>query len=201
MAYIEKEPIIEFITKGLNNLDKSEAYGYDAVEILTEIEYTPVADVVEVVRCKDCKYFSEIHHCGVLGFCEPNEYCSRGERMDESATDTNVGSRKERRMTNEEAIIDIRENIQPIIGGKSLDIAVSALEKQIPKKPIELFGTHAIYDYDGSYLDQVDITTFKCPICNDILAIGEISITDCNELYYCNNCGQKLSWESDTDEN
>ena len=37
-------------------------------------------------------------------------------------------------MTNEEAIIDIRENIQPIIGGKSLDIAISAIEKQIPKK-------------------------------------------------------------------
>lgn len=36
-------------------------------------------------------------------------------------------------MTNEEAIIDIRENIQPIIGGKSLDIAISAIEKQIPK--------------------------------------------------------------------
>lgn len=45
-------------------------------------------------------------------------------------------------MTNEEAIIDIRENIQPIIGGKSLDIAISALEKQIPKKVnISLKGT------------------------------------------------------------
>ena len=41
------------------------------------------ADVVEVVRCKDCKYFSEFQHCGVLGFCEPNEYCSRGERRKE----------------------------------------------------------------------------------------------------------------------
>ena len=40
----------------------------------------PTTDVVEVVRCKDCKYFNEIQHCGVLGFCEPNEYCSRGER-------------------------------------------------------------------------------------------------------------------------
>ena len=37
-------------------------------------------------------------------------------------------------MTNEEAIIDIRENIQPIIGGKSLDIAISAIEKQIPNE-------------------------------------------------------------------
>ena len=40
----------------------------------------PTADVVQVVRCKDCKYFSENQYCGVLGFCEPNEYCSRGER-------------------------------------------------------------------------------------------------------------------------
>ena len=45
----------------------------------------------EVVRCKDCKYFSEeIQHCNILGFCEPNEYCSRGERRkedDKSRTD------------------------------------------------------------------------------------------------------------------
>ena len=46
----------------------------------SHIDAIPTADVVEVVRCKDCKYFSEFHHCGVLGFCEPNEYCSRGER-------------------------------------------------------------------------------------------------------------------------
>ena len=46
MAYIEKESLIEFITKGLNNPDKSKAFGYDAIEILTEIEYAPTADVV-----------------------------------------------------------------------------------------------------------------------------------------------------------
>ena len=44
-------------------------------------------------------------------------------------------------MTNEEAIIDIRENIQPIVGGKSLDIAISAIEKQIPKKPLHYWQT------------------------------------------------------------
>lgn len=47
------------------------------------VETAETADVVEVVRCKDCKYFSEIQHCGILGFCEPNEYCSRGERRKE----------------------------------------------------------------------------------------------------------------------
>lgn len=45
MAYIEKEPIVEFITKGLNNPDNTKAFGYDAIEILAEIEYSPTIDV------------------------------------------------------------------------------------------------------------------------------------------------------------
>ena len=49
------------------------------------VETAETADVVKVVRCKDCKYFSEeIQHCNILGFCEPNEYCSRGERREEN---------------------------------------------------------------------------------------------------------------------
>ena len=52
----------------------------NVVVFVDDIEKLTTADVVEVVRCKDCKYFSEFHHCGILGFCEPNEYCSRGER-------------------------------------------------------------------------------------------------------------------------
>lgn len=89
MAYIEKEPIIEFITKGLNNPDKSEAYGYDAVEILSEIEYTPIADVVEVVRCKDCeKKQGKINGCGDVycslhkGYFDKDAFCSYGKRRD-----------------------------------------------------------------------------------------------------------------------
>ena len=57
----------------------------------------------------------------------------------------------EERMTNEEAIIDIRENIQPIIGGKSLDIAISAIEKQIPKKPL--------------HWDDCEQFYIECPCC------------------------------------
>ncbi len=44
--YIDADKLIEFITKGLNNPDKTKAFGYDAIEILTEIEYAPAADVV-----------------------------------------------------------------------------------------------------------------------------------------------------------
>ena len=81
-------------------------------------------------------------------------------------------------MTNEEAIIDIRENIQPIIGGKSLDIAVSALEKQIPKKPI---------------LDTIfpsGVKWWRCPVCNKII-VGCIAN---RPQKYCDDCGQALKW-------
>jgi hypothetical protein len=43
--YIDADKLIEFITKGLNNPDNTKAFGYDAIVILTEIEYAPTADV------------------------------------------------------------------------------------------------------------------------------------------------------------
>lgn len=55
------------------------------------IEYLknePKADVQEVLRCKDCKFykvFSGIGHCGVLGICEPDDFCCRGERRKDNA--------------------------------------------------------------------------------------------------------------------
>ena len=59
MAYIKKEPIVEFITKGLNNPDKDKAFGHDAIEILTEIECAHTAEVEEV-RHGEWKLKSEI---------------------------------------------------------------------------------------------------------------------------------------------
>ena len=73
-------------------------------------------------------------------------------------------------MTNEEAIIDIRENIQPIVGGKSLDIAISSIENQIPKKPSET--------------DKA-----RCIHCGCVVKRDE---------RFCKNCGQALDW-SDTE--
>lgn len=78
-------------------------------------------------------------------------------------------------MTIEEAIIDIRENIQPIIGGKSLDIAISAIKKQIPKK-VEVTK----YDIGGN--------NYFCSCGNKLR----------NSSEYCDKCGCKLDW-SDTE--
>ena len=71
-------------------------------------------------------------------------------------------------MTNEEAIIDIRENIQPIVGGKSLDIAISAIEKQIPK------------------IVRKTKNEIVCPTCGTLVGSSP----------YCRYCGQKLSWDN-----
>ena len=61
------------------------------------IKDVPLADVVEVVRCKDCKYwhedrtndeyFPEVHECtypldGDTMWTFQSEYCSNGERKD-----------------------------------------------------------------------------------------------------------------------
>ena len=47
----------------------------------------PTADVGEVVRCENCKYFgrkisAEYHNCQryVLPYCGENDFCSYGER-------------------------------------------------------------------------------------------------------------------------
>ncbi len=91
MAYINKEPIVEFITKGLNNPDKTKAFGHDAIEILTEIEYAPTADVVEVKHGEWIPYQTEESYgnedshiwykcsvCGkdALGRCPDDEWYS-----------------------------------------------------------------------------------------------------------------------------
>ncbi len=55
----------------------------DAVEI---VENLPSADVVEVVRCKDCKWWRDTDHtCKEHSLVSPmgaEEFCSRGERKD-----------------------------------------------------------------------------------------------------------------------
>jgi hypothetical protein len=61
---------------------------FHAVKITDKIENIPAADVVEVVRCKECRYY-EIHKPNITLNCErdgrlipmnPDGFCSHGER-------------------------------------------------------------------------------------------------------------------------
>lgn len=57
------------------------------------IMQAPTADVVEVVRCEDCKYCrtlkdggSQCERIDGLLMTKPNDYCSYGERRDNAIT-------------------------------------------------------------------------------------------------------------------
>lgn len=70
---------------------------YDAInECIKAIDNQPTADAVEVVRCKDCKYYedgecqngelpvsdySDLSNAWLL--VKPDDYCSYGERAEE----------------------------------------------------------------------------------------------------------------------
>ena len=59
------------------------------------------------------------------------------------------------------------------------EMAIQALEKQIPKKPIK--SENQVVRY---------VNTYYCPTC-------ELGITGTNIAKWCYHCGQKLDW-SDT---
>ena len=74
MSYIKKEPLLQ-IAKEL----QGKVFGSPL--IVREIENAPEEDVVEVVRCKDCKWW---HTGGCAwrpdGEPEADDFCSAGER-------------------------------------------------------------------------------------------------------------------------
>lgn len=56
--------------------------------VLTRLKNVPTADVVEVVRCKDCQYWTGKDYDGCcikngLATRYANDYCSYGERKEE----------------------------------------------------------------------------------------------------------------------
>jgi hypothetical protein len=55
---------------------------YDANAVLDSIDAQPTADAVEVVRCRDCKWYQkgECRETGGLMDVKPDDFCSYGER-------------------------------------------------------------------------------------------------------------------------
>jgi hypothetical protein len=96
--YIEREAVIDKIDdttwyhiscqKNLVEGAACEADAlYKATDIYNVIKSAPIADVVEVVRCKDCKYWQDNNdryphqECrwGNYETPDPDDYCSYGE--------------------------------------------------------------------------------------------------------------------------
>lgn len=83
--YIEREPLI----KGVRLLPRLAPYNsvlYSSVQ--RAIFNAPTADVVEVVRCKDCKCYEEMKSenacfCNKFGgYVTEHDYCSRAEKKE-----------------------------------------------------------------------------------------------------------------------
>ena len=82
--YIDKQELLSVLEKKIkaDNERRMAVVDRDFIDLVNEA--TVISDMVEVVRCKDCRHFNdEDEYCPVLGFCEPDEYCSRSERRKE----------------------------------------------------------------------------------------------------------------------
>ena len=85
---------------------------------------------------------------------------------------------------------DFNDNIKQYkrIGVNSIDLAISALEKQISKGPIG--------NDNGSYAEYFE-SWLECPKCGE--AIPEYTAEN-NTWCYCLGCGQKLDWEEEDED-
>lgn len=91
--YIKREAAIKAIEKADYTLIANDADDCKADYLREIIESVPTADVVPVVRCKDCKYaqndydgFSTTVGCNMLKCATGwHSFCSYGERRDGGA--------------------------------------------------------------------------------------------------------------------
>ena len=74
--YLERSEVLEIATK------------YHDLMLAYELAELPTADVVEVVRCRDCKWWKDIG-CAICiaddsDKPKENDFCSFGERSDDA---------------------------------------------------------------------------------------------------------------------
>lgn len=88
--YIERGVLLKAVEK-MDRLDKETKtkYEYDKEGYILLLKNAPAADVVPVVRCKDCKHFiQEEHGCNHFGYyshtpwVDEVDFCSYGEKRE-----------------------------------------------------------------------------------------------------------------------
>ena len=92
-------------------------------------------------------------------------------------------------MTENEAIEILRfayqkENNRPITE-EVIGMATKALEKQIPKKPIEKV---MLYSEEVGFNSE-----WHCPCCDSYIGYFAEGMSEPEQMEYCNNCGQHIA--------
>lgn len=87
--YIKRETALALVQPDAPEDEKSAVTIATAKKLVRSIVWrTPAADVVPVVRCKDCAHRTEMGNCGhpryhgILPPAYPYDFCSYGARMD-----------------------------------------------------------------------------------------------------------------------
>lgn len=87
--YIDVDSLYRRVKEKTNPYGKPTLDYKSGLNVLRMIENEPTADVVEIVRCKDCKHSYFVKSCskyecrkgcGTLKYA--NDYCSYGERKE-----------------------------------------------------------------------------------------------------------------------
>ena len=85
--YIDREALKEHIGSYAGMFTDELGFAVSLQAVLNGVDFAPAADVVEVVRCRDCKHCTSIE--GVLSLCayhyiacDYNDFCSYGERKE-----------------------------------------------------------------------------------------------------------------------
>lgn len=86
---------------------------------------------------------------------------------------------------------------------EAFSMAIKALEKQIAKKPILKHDISVMHINRGNHPHEwkrLESDNWHCPECDSL--VGErvyvhSKVHDQRKKKYCDNCGQKLNWESD----
>lgn len=78
--YFEREALIGDLTAAMDHRGMGQVIGQTLIRY---VKRQPTADVVPVVRCKDCTHLYGTL-CTVCGFLprKPDDFCSYGERKD-----------------------------------------------------------------------------------------------------------------------
>lgn len=103
-------------------------------------------------------------------------------------------------MDSSEAIKELQENIDLPFGSniskETTNLAIQALERQIPKKPVHdgCFDSYGMWrKWNGVNGRPYDL----CPNCNTNLCC---EMPYDNKPNYCSKCGCRLDWSDDNDD-